>query len=552
MFNFQSLTFRIIALAIILIVIATFLRAIIILPFARDLALDKAAGEQLLTASYVAREIDQSIQARRDLIAELGTSLPPALLRQPVVLAQWLRDRQRVNPLFDRGLLLLRPDGHGLLVEYPVVLGRAELDYASADWFRAALQAKGAIISRPQRSQLSGEPTLAMAIAVRDEQGNAVAILAGMARLNMPGFLDRLQPTRLGTNSNILLVSPQDRLFVSASDPAMVLQATPAPGIDLLHDRAMAGYRGSGTTTNTEGREELSAMVSVPSTGWFVVAHMPTSEIYELIYTLARRIFWKATPTTMIIMLAVLLLLLPRALRPLRDSAHSMREMADGKRELAPLPTSRQDEVGNLVAGFNYLVLRLRAKDQALKASEQRLEFMAHHDALTGLYARSMLEDRMQQAFSRARRHGAHFAVLFCDLDNFKPINDRFGHAAGDTVLCQVAARLSAGRRETDTVARLGGDEFVILLTEMHHPQEAARNVAHQLLAALSLPFDVEGHAVMLGASIGIALYDADNISASELMSQADHAMYRAKRAGKNGVHFFDSTLDRPDPTPKV
>ena len=201
------------------------------------------------------------------------------------------------------------------------------------------------------------------------------------------------------------------------------------------------------------------------------------------------------------------------------------------------------------MAGFNYLVLRLHAKEAALKASEKRLEFMAHHDALTGLYARSMLEDRMQQAFSRAKRHGAHFAVLFCDLDNFKPINDQFGHAAGDAILCQVAARLSAGRRQTDTVARMGGDEFVILLTEMHHPQQDARNVAHQLLEALGLPFDAEGHKVMLGASIGIALYDANNISAAELMSQADHAMYQAKRAGKNGVHFFDGTLDREDLT---
>jgi hypothetical protein len=113
-----------------LIGIAMFLRIIITLPFAQELVRDKAAAAQLLTASYVAREIDHSIQMRRELIEELGTSLPPALLRQPVNLAQWVRDQQRINPLFDRGLLLLRPDGHGLLVEYPVLAGRAELEYA--------------------------------------------------------------------------------------------------------------------------------------------------------------------------------------------------------------------------------------------------------------------------------------------------------------------------------------------------------------------------------------------------------------------------------------
>jgi diguanylate cyclase (GGDEF)-like protein len=547
MYRFHSIKLRLIGLTMMLIVIAVSLRALIILPFAQDLALDKAATEQLLTASYVAREIDRSIQARRKLIEELATSLPPALLQQPVALAQWLHDRQRINPLFDRGLLLLQPDGHHLLGEYPVISSRAQLDHANSDWFQAALQAEGAVIGRPQQSQLSGEPTLSMAIAVRDKQGRVITVLAGMARLNMPGFLDRLQSTQFGTNSDILLVSPKDQLFVSASDTTMVLQATPAPGVDLLHDKAMAGYRGTGTATNAKGVEELSAIVSVPGTEWFVVAHMPVSEIFDLIHTLANRIFWKATPTILLIMIAVqlLLLLLPRILRPLSDSAHLMREMADGKRELAPLPITRQDEVGNLVAGFNYLVLRLREKEMALKASEKRLEFMAHHDALTGLYTRSMLEDRARQAFARAKRGGARFALLFCDLDDFKPINDQFGHMVGDTVLRQVAVRLSAERRQTDTVARLGGDEFVILLTDIGDQEHMAIHVTKQLLGALSAPFDIGGRTVTLGASIGIALYCATSTSAVELMSQADMAMYQAKRAGKNRYHLY--TPDGPE-----
>ena len=546
MFNFQSLTFRLIALAIMLIVMAIYLRVLIMLPFAQEITRDKAAAEQLLMASYVARDIDHSIRVRRELMVELGASMPPTLLQQPADLAHWVRDRQRVNPLFDRGLLVLQANGRSILSEYPVVTGRAQFDYAGDDWFQAALRAEGVVISRPQRSQLSGEPTLTMAIALRDASGRAVAVLAGVARLNMAGFLDRLQPTQLGTDKKIRLVSPVDHLFVSVSDPAMVLQATPARGVDPLHDRAMAGYRGTGTTINASGVEELAAIVSVPSTGWFVVAHIPTSEIFDLIHTLAHRSFWKATPTVMFIMIGLLLLLLPSILRPLRDAAHAMREMADGKRELAPLPIPRQDEVGNLVAGFNYLVLRLGEKEAALKASETRLEFMAHHDALTGLYTRSILEDRMQQAFAGARRHGTHFAILFCDLDNFKPINDRLGHAVGDAVLRQVAQRLLLGRRKTDTVARLGGDEFVILLTELSHPGDAARNVAHQLLAALSEPFVIDGHGVTLGASIGIALHSAASNSVSELMAQADHAMYQAKRGGKNGVHFFGNLEDRP------
>jgi diguanylate cyclase (GGDEF)-like protein len=165
---------------------------------------------------------------------------------------------------------------------------------------------------------------------------------------------------------------------------------------------------------------------------------------------------------------------------------------------------------------------------------------MAHHDALTGLYNRIMLEDHLQQALARAERDGSHFALLYCDFDDFKPINDQFGHEAGDAILRQVAARLLDGRRRTDTVARLGGDEFVVLLTDLNDTRGMAVSVAQQLLAAIDMPFDFDGKTFALGASIGIALYYGASTSTLQLMSQADIAMYQAKRAGKNGFRVFD------------
>jgi diguanylate cyclase (GGDEF)-like protein len=305
----------------------------------------------------------------------------------------------------------------------------------------------------------------------------------------------------------------------------------------------MAGYRGTGITINAKGVEELSAMVTVPSTGWFVVARMPTAEVFHPINAMLG-FYLKNTLLIVVGMIAIMMLLLPRTLRPLTDAAHAMREMADGKRQLAPLPVGRQDEVGSLVLGFNYLVERLRDKEMALKESEARMAFMAHHDALTGLCNRAMLEDRLQQVMARAQRDSTHFALLFCDLDDFKPINDEYGHEAGDAILCQVAARLLDGRRNTDTVARLGGDEFVILLTDLTDTRNAAIGVAQQLLAAIGIPFNIAGTIFELSASIGIALYGGASISTSQLMSQADIAMYQAKRAGKNEFFVFVETLE--------
>jgi diguanylate cyclase (GGDEF)-like protein len=287
------------------------------------------------------------------------------------------------------------------------------------------------------------------------------------------------------------------------------------------------------------GVEQLASIVSVPSTGWFLVALLPTLEAFRPIQVL-RSFTMKSSAVLLIVVVALLWFLLSPILRPLTDVAHAMRDMADSKRELAPLPVRSQDEVGSLVLGFNCLVARLREKDAALRASEARMKFMAHHDPLTGLSNRAMLEDRLQQALAHAERDGRRFALLFCDLDGFKPINDEYGHGVGDAVLIQVAARLSQDRRRVDTVARLGGDEFVILLADLDEPRSGAGCVAAQCLAALAAPYRVGADTVALSVSIGVAWHQGLPVSSSQLISQADIAMYRAKRAGKNAVHFFD------------
>jgi diguanylate cyclase (GGDEF)-like protein len=541
MMNFQSIKFRFIALGVALILVSVAMRLIFALPFAQEQLRALVAAQQLSLASYIAHDIDHSIVARRALIGELAGALPSALLGDPEGLTAWLKERQRLNPLFNSGLLVIRPDGNGMLADYPAVAGREKLTFSGSEWFQAALTADAPVMSRPQRGWVGGDPMVIMAATVRDADKRVVAVLAGAAALDATGFLDHLQETRLGATGGFLLISPEDKLFVGASDPSMILKPTPPPGKNLLHDRAMAGYRGTGVTINAKGIEELSAMVSVPSTGWFVVARMPTAEAFGLIEVL-RGFVLKYSLLVLAGVLAILLFLLPRLLRPLTDAAHAMREMADGKRELAPLPVRREDEVGSLVLGFNYLVARLREKDAALKASQERMEFLAHHDSLTGLYNRAMLADRLQQALARAHRNGTRFALLFCDLDCFKPINDEYGHDVGDAVLIQVAARLSERRRQTDTVARLGGDEFVILLTDLDDVRGDAERLARQYLTAIGTPYHVEGRTFALSVSIGIALYQGASVSSSQLLSQADIAMYQAKRGGENRVCFFEES----------
>lgn len=178
-----------------------------------------------------------------------------------------------------------------------------------------------------------------------------------------------------------------------------------------------------------------------------------------------------------------------------------------------------------------------------LKASELKLDFLAHHDPLTSLPNRLLLMSQLEHAIKVARRETAILAILMLDLDRFKEVNDVFGHLVGDELLQQVAQRLTARLRNVDTVCRLGGDEFVILLEEMEQSEDAAL-VAHDVISALSQPWqlskDIE---VSIGASVGIALYPEHGQQAEQLLQQADSALYHAKAEGRGCFKYFSERI---------
>jgi diguanylate cyclase (GGDEF)-like protein/PAS domain S-box-containing protein len=172
-----------------------------------------------------------------------------------------------------------------------------------------------------------------------------------------------------------------------------------------------------------------------------------------------------------------------------------------------------------------------------VKAVQERLDHLAHHDALTDLPNRLHFMTALERAVAHADRHGTKLALLFADLDHFKAINDSLGHAAGDQLLTAVAQRLRRSVRAQDLVARLAGDEFVIALESVHDREEAAR-VARKVLSDLEAPLELAGQILGPSASIGIALYPADARSATGLLEVADDAMYEAKRRGRHTFAF--------------
>ncbi|PKO86638.1 MAG: diguanylate cyclase [Betaproteobacteria bacterium HGW-Betaproteobacteria-12] len=179
-----------------------------------------------------------------------------------------------------------------------------------------------------------------------------------------------------------------------------------------------------------------------------------------------------------------------------------------------------------------------------IKLHEKELEHMAHFDALTGIPNRVLLADRMALAIAQTRRERCQLAVGYLDLDEFKPINDQYGHAAGDKLLIEITRRLKSLLRGTDTIARLGGDEFVFLLLGLNGPAQCTATLG-RILEAIAQPVDLGGHRVSVSASIGVTLYPVDDADPDTLLRHADQAMYQAKQAGRNRFHVYDPEHDR-------
>jgi len=178
------------------------------------------------------------------------------------------------------------------------------------------------------------------------------------------------------------------------------------------------------------------------------------------------------------------------------------------------------------------------------KAADERVTRLARTDSLTDLANRSTFMDRLNHTFAASKRGASSFAVLYLDLDDFKPVNDGLGHAAGDALLQAVARRLLDSTRETDLVARLGGDEFAILQSDIHEPANAGQ-LATKINYALSRPFNLNGIEVNISVSIGIAAFDDACADAQMLLAYADRALYRSKEEGRNRFHFHSEELDR-------
>ncbi|WP_422911504.1 diguanylate cyclase domain-containing protein [Pseudomonas sp. MAC6] len=291
-----------------------------------------------------------------------------------------------------------------------------------------------------------------------------------------------------------------------------------------------------------DGREYLTGLalsqghLDYPGLGWTVIARQPLDEAYAPARDTTRNILlWGSA-------LAIIFALLGWLIagyftRPLRQIAEAADRLSAGEISVIPeLKSTREIEI--LSNSIRHLVESLTHQQNALGVMEN----LAHHDALTGLPNRVALESYLPRAQQHSQAHNNCLALFYLDLDGFKPVNDQFGHAAGDQLLREVAMRLRGCLREGDLVARLGGDEFLmVLLVPNNEALTQAQQVAERTLLALRAPIDLGDNQVQIGCSIGGALWPLDSSNMAETLELADQSLYRAKHAGKNCAMFHSA-----------
>ncbi|MGC2582215.1 MAG: diguanylate cyclase, partial [Acidobacteriaceae bacterium] len=226
----------------------------------------------------------------------------------------------------------------------------------------------------------------------------------------------------------------------------------------------------------------------------------------------------------------------------IRELSRTMLQVAAQRPFDVQFPVRGSEEVAELVDGFNAMLTEMQRRDRARKEAEARLQQMVLFDDLTGLPNRRLLTDRLLHSLAKAWRENRKVALLYLDLDGFKLVNDGLGHSVGDALLGQVAQRMKARFRQSDTLARIGGDEFTLIIENIQGAEDAD-TVARDAMELLKAPFDVDGHSIRMTASIGISLFPDHAQEGGQLLRQADCAMFAAKRNGKNRVVQFGDGL---------
>ena len=330
--------------------------------------------QQFSTASFIAASVNGELENRVNALEITATTINPRTLANPAALEKLLSEKIVLQTLFNAGCHVVGKNGVALADVSPA--GRTGKSFADNEAVQSVLAGrKKTVIGRPLIGPLLKQPVFPMVTAIVDGTGQVIGALIGTTNLGAPSFLNKFTDHHYGAgNGYMLLVAPQHRLIVTSSDQRRIMEPLLAPGVNPAIDRFVAGYEGAGVVVNPSGVEVLAAAKSVPVAAWYVALLMPTAEAFAPIRAMQQQMLL-ATLALTLLAWGLLWWVLQNQLAPLQTAARKLALMSSPDLAFQPLPITRPDEIGQLIAGFNHLLTILNQREEALKESESRWKF---------------------------------------------------------------------------------------------------------------------------------------------------------------------------------
>jgi PAS domain S-box-containing protein len=374
--------------------------------------------EQFALATVVANDVNKEIDFRMKSLEGISEVVSPVMQTNPSLLQAQLVNRPILTRLFNGGFYITGTDGVAI-ASIPLSTHRMGVSYMDRDHVAAALKKKMSTISKPVIGKMLHTPVVSMAVPILDGKGEVLGALVGVIDLSHPNFLDAITKSHFGKSGGLLLVTPQHRMIVTASDKNRIMETLPAPGINPAVDRFVGGYEGFQVFINPRQVEVLSSAKAVPAAGWYVATTMPTVEVFAPVHTMLHNIL-RATILLSIIAGGVTWWMLRRQLSPILRAVQMLRDLSESDLPITTLPIHSHDEVGQLIGAFNNLLEILLLREARLIESDESHRSILQ-TALNGIWQNDMQGQiiEVNEAYCRMSGYSTQelMTMTIADLD---------------------------------------------------------------------------------------------------------------------------------------
>ncbi|KFC62337.1 sensor domain-containing diguanylate cyclase [Massilia sp. LC238] len=522
--NTWTLRFRITALVVVLSTVSAFLVALASLnPVEYRMKAVVGNEVQSLVAS-AANLVGRDIRAKRVVLKSIAEHLSQNLKDGPGSVETFLRTHRALNEEFFN-VVILKPNGE-LIANMEDEYGIGSTFANTYDFFKQTVSNRASVVSEPFNSPMHGEPAVVITQPVFDAQGQMIFVIVGGIDLRDPRLLSQLNAVKPGKTGYFFILDAKGNILQHPNKKRILANVFAEPGGPTpTTAAALRGFEGWREGTSKDGRRAIIAYKRINEVNWIMGSVYPTAEAFAGLSE-ARANIWLASAVVATAATILGLLAAQRFLTPLTQLRQNVGRITEGSAEIDVLDIARKDEVGDLSRAFFAL-------SQQRATAEGKLSELALTDPLTGIGNRRKFEMVTAKSLSASERSSQPLMLAYLDVDNFKQINDKYGHGIGDQVLIEFAKRLTTAVRASDTVVRLAGDEFVILYDTMAEGARSA-DFANRVLENIRLPFEVGDAVLSVTTSIGLAFHAGGATTISDLLRLADEALYIAKRNGRN------------------